>query len=78
MTNDKVRILDHTTTVASEELVPDGYGEMSPKTFTVEGIVFTFEGDAGYVNREQGISLYLEGTDDGSEFWYAQTDPIPE
>lgn len=77
MTNNEARILDHTTVVASEERVPDGYGETSPKTFTVEGIVFTFEGDAGYVNRELGVSLYLEGMDDDSEFWYAQTDPLP-
>lgn len=77
MTNNEARILDHTTIVQSTDLVLDWCGEMVPRTVTIEGIVFTMTDPmAGYVNEERMESLYLEGTDDGTEFWYAQSDPI--
>lgn len=77
MTNNEARVLDHTTTIASEELTVDWCGDMVPKSFTVEGVVYTLNDPNGsYVNAEGTERLYLEGTDDNKEFWYAQTDPI--
>jgi len=75
MTN-KARILDHTTATFSTERVV-GWEEdlMVPKTITVEGIEFTFHA-AGYYNTDLQISLYAEGDEEYTEFWYAQTDPI--
>jgi len=78
MSNHESRILDHTTAIFSTDLALDGYGEMAPRTVTIEGIVFVL-GDNGYENLELGVSLYMEATDDArtaDDVWYAQTDPI--
>ncbi|AZV01760.1 hypothetical protein HOV00_gp39 [Microbacterium phage Schubert] len=76
--NNEARILDHTTTVFSTDLVLDHYGYLAPRTVTVEGIEFVL-GDNGYENLELGVTLYLESTEDArtaDDVWYAQIDPI--
>lgn len=78
MTNDKVRILDHTTAVFGTELTADWCGEQVPKEVTIDGILFIISDPmVGYANEEQGLSLYMEGSDlDWTDIWYAQTDPL--
>ena len=69
------RSTDHTALVFSTDLVTDEFGWSNPRSVVADGITFTFDG-AAYTNPEQGEWLYLEGTDDGSEFWYAEISPI--
>lgn len=79
---DEARILDHTKITFSKELALDWAGIPVAKEITIDGILFTLEGDAGYVNNDIRWSLYLECSDeeDGSEpeCWYAQSDPFED